>query len=133
MDNGRLKIEKIGITLGYIFIIFFISIISMGNHRFRIPPEIQNPLHIPAFTILSILFLQILKNLRIDRWKKVILVIFSSLLVGALNEYIQQYVPGRFSSLEDILRDLVGAIIGIFLFYFFEKSKPSFLKRMICG
>ena len=58
-------------------------------------------------------------------WKIIIFII----LIGAIDEGIQAFVPFRFSSLGDFLADSLGAVI--FPFIFIQMRLPTLLKRKL--
>ena len=92
-------------------------------------PSVQNLLHIPAFAILSILWLQVLRTSQLDRRKKILLVLFVSIGFGLLNEFIQFAVPGRYPGIMDIAMNTIGSILGIILYYKLEKAGDSLINE----
>jgi VanZ family protein len=48
---------------------------------------------------------------------------------GYLDELHQAFVPGRFSSMADLLADALGALIGLGLFLLFEQLRGRLLSR----
>ncbi|MBU1698976.1 MAG: VanZ family protein [Candidatus Eisenbacteria bacterium] len=62
------------------------------------------------------------------RWKLYLIVIGAVLLFGCLDELNQSRVPGRDSSLYDLMADLAGAIVGSLLWRWtrqFERKKEK--------
>lgn len=45
-------------------------------------------------------------------WHKVAVAFFGALLVGALDEWHQMYLPGREAGLPDFIADVIGSIFG---------------------
>lgn len=70
------------------------------------------------FFILSILIIFILSEKNIDRNYLIIKTLFIVLIVAILDEYLQAYIPGRGSTVSDILIDFIGGIFGIIVFKF---------------
>jgi len=95
-------------------------------------PTVQNLLHIPMYIVLAILFLQILQNYQIEGWKGNILVFLGSGFFGIINEIIQIVVPGRYGGLTDIGLNLIGAIVGIFIYNIVGKIWPGLIRRIVC-
>ena len=46
-----------------------------------------------------------------------------SALYGGLIEYLQNFVPGRSSEIQDFVANTIGTLIGLLAFYFFNRSK----------
>ncbi|SEP42931.1 VanZ family protein [Nitrosovibrio sp. Nv6] len=45
-------------------------------------------------------------------WHKLAVAFFGALLVGALDEWHQMYLPGREAALSDFIADVIGSIFG---------------------
>ena len=117
---------KIAITTGYMFLILATSLVpdfSISGSKFisELRQYIQNLLHIPMFFILSVLFLQIMRNYDIGKWKAGFLSFSFCCIFGILNEIIQNFIPGRYMQLIDIGSNSIGAIIGIIVYFLVEK------------
>ncbi|MBU0530528.1 MAG: VanZ family protein [Candidatus Aenigmatarchaeota archaeon] len=67
--------------------------------------------HIVAYLVYGLLAERMLSYTRFrqHRWHLAILI---SIAVGGLNEFIQSFVPGRFTDLIDLSYDVIGSIIG---------------------
>ena len=97
-------------------IIFIISSIP-GNGEAKnsfiahINPTIQNFLHLPEYGILSYLWLITLKN-KFTYKISIILALIITVIYGIFDEFHQLFVPGRYTSLIDIILNTLGAIIG---------------------
>jgi len=120
---------KIAITVSYIILILLSS--AFPDYDI-IPSRIQNLMHIPAYLILTILLLQLLKNFRIGGWKRIVFALIISMIVGLIGEMIQSFIPSRFPSGSDIFRNFIGTVFGIFFFFILEKTKPGLLWRILC-
>jgi VanZ family protein len=78
-------------------------------------PRIQNLLHIPAYTILALLLLVVLKNLGVHDSRG--LWIFGLAMGHALlAEILQFWVPGRTASIGDLGADLTGVLLFLVLY-----------------
>jgi VanZ family protein len=95
-------------------------------------PTVQNLLHIPAYMVLAILFLQIFQNYQIEGWRRNVLVLMGAGLVGILSEIIQIAVPGRYGGLADMGLNVIGTLAGILIYSHVEKTKPGLIKRIVC-
>ena len=97
-----------------------------------IKPTVQNLLHIPVYTLLAILWLQVLQPYEISASKKLVLAIVLSSLIGILTEFIQIAVPGRYPSLLDTTFNVMGSGLGIVLYYRLYHASDSFIRRLVC-
>jgi VanZ family protein len=84
-------------------------------------------LHIPLYGVLTVLLifsfmpLTKLPNYLITRF---LVVGFIALIVAIADEIHQAYVPGRDASITDVLLDLVGITLVLFIvLYFYRKQK----------
>ena len=95
-------------------------------------PNIDKVLHFAAYALLGIFFLRALKTTRIKNNLKLVLilsVLFAS-FYGISDEIHQYFVPCRNADLMDVLADLLGSIMGVYIYqaivrkdYKGEKSK----------
>ena len=79
------------------------------------PPALQNLLHIPLFGILAWLWF---RTLRCCFESRRVLLGWSFLLAagyGAIDEYHQLQVPGRYASLTDMALNILGALLMLWL------------------
>ncbi|MBW1793374.1 MAG: VanZ family protein [Deltaproteobacteria bacterium] len=126
---------KIAILITYMLLILATSLIPMDREikglQFVIglKPTIQNLLHIPAYAILSILCLGLLKSCKIRRSTRIWLVVVSVVGFGILNEFIQMVIPGRYAGVMDMGLNTVGSILGIILYYKLEKAGDSLINE----
>ncbi len=81
----------------------------------EISPTIQNFLHIPMFAIWVILLKSPRFNIPSLLIEKRVNTLFIGLLFGILLEIVQIIIPGRYASLEDVLLNVIGIVIGLVL------------------
>ena len=130
MDTYRPGKRKVAILAGYMMLIFMTSLIPMDREikglqfLIRLKPTIQNFLHIPAFVILSILWLQVVGN-HMNRQKQILYVLFLTIGFGILTELIQIAMPGRHLCIMDIALNTIGSILGIMLYYKLETKDET--------
>jgi len=82
-------------------------------------PYFDKVLHFTAYALLGALFLRAFKTTRIKHHLKLIFalsVLFSS-LYGISDEIHQSFVPYRTADVIDALADIIGSIIGVYIFY----------------
>lgn len=80
-------------------------------------------LHFLVFGVLALLMARSFKKSKINFINKYyhIWAIALTALYGIFDEYHQYFVPGRFSTVGDWLADLLGAIVFITIFYYWER------------
>ena len=69
-------------------------------------------IHLIEYFILGILAMKSVKKVNLNT---VILVIIFGLLFGSIDEFLQSFISGRFSSALDVLADTIGTAIGALL------------------
>ena len=69
-------------------------------------------IHLIEYFILGILLMKSMKSISA---KMLILVIPFGIFFGIMDEYLQSFISGRFSSIWDVLADTLGIIIGSLL------------------
>ncbi len=108
-----LPLAYMGVIYGLSSIPGTVELNGLTGLVFWVPPQIQNFLHIPLYAGLTLLWLWTL-----SRWASRQLVVFSAafslaVIYGALDEFHQLHVPGRFASLVDIALNALGAGLAI--------------------
>ena len=81
-------------------------------------PYLDKMLHFVAYAFLGILFLRAFKTSRIKNNVKLMLIlsILLSFLYGISDEIHQYFVPYRNADLMDVLADMFGAIMGVYIY-----------------
>jgi VanZ family protein len=69
-------------------------------------------IHLIEYFILGLLLMKSMKNIST---KMLIIVIPFGIIFGIMDEYLQSFISGRFSSGWDVLADTIGVIIGSLL------------------
>jgi VanZ family protein len=80
-----------------------------------ISPSVQNILHVPAFAALSCAWCWALRA-----WQRVQVVRLTAAFAitaayGVSDEWHQSFVPGRYASLTDVVLDVGGGVLGIWV------------------
>ena len=98
------------------------TIISLGE-----VPHLQPPLHFPQsdklfhaleFATLGAMLSRALKgSMRMNPWVVFLITTLFGAVVGACDEYFQQFVPGRESSALDWATDVTGTMLGQLIFW----------------
>jgi VanZ family protein len=92
----------------------------------------NNWMHIPAFAVITIVFLQLSKNFQLSGWLWFTGIVFVLLSIGIVMEAVQVIIPGRISSIADMFRNIVGIFFGIVLFSLTERLKPGLIRQVVC-
>ena len=116
-------------ALGYYGLVYYIS---SRNYKLKIDiPLLKFGAHFFEYTIFSILiffgFSRVFKSRRFtSTFTFTFIKIFATLFVGTFfalaDEFHQQFVPGRYTDLNDVLVDGAGVIFGILLYLFFSRG-----------
>ena len=90
--------------------------------------------HIFLYAILAYLLIITVLEWRKSRLRNVFLFsVFFSIIYGISDEYHQGFIPGRTVSSLDVVMDMIGAVIGSFLFLIIhKKKKPKLLLHTCC-
>jgi len=87
-----------------------------------VSPGVQNLLHVPAYAVLTVLWLWALEPVR--RVGAALLVTVACGAYGAALEGAQAFIAGRTGSLADALLNAAGAAAGLVLFLLRVRSGP---------
>lgn len=67
------------------------------------------------FLVLALIVFSALKSFNIKNRECIIYTLFIVLLYAVIDEYRQLYIPGRNSSVRDIVIDFIGGIVGVII------------------
>jgi len=81
------------------------------------PPTLQKIMHMVAYAGLAILWMWTFETFP-SRRLGIALSLTITVAIGAILEWYQTMVPGRFGSLMDIVLDALGALLGILVAVF---------------
>ena len=70
------------------------------------------------FLVLALIIFLTLKYFNIKNRECIIYTVFIVLLYAVIDEYRQLYIPGRTSSVRDIVIDFIGGIVGVVILQF---------------
>jgi len=104
-----------------ILAVFWMTTIFIASNQSSVlPPSLfsnmDKLMHMGAYGILGLFFLLSLKQWQKRlSWKTVWLITLATALYGLSDEYHQSFVPGRYSSLGDIIADGLGAFLFLAL------------------
>lgn len=106
------------ILLGYMAVLLFLSAVpgpggieDQGNLLALVSPRLQNFLHMPAYGVLALLWIAVLRRQRIPPPWPYGLALLLAAGYGVVLELVQLWVPGRYPSVTDGLLDIVGILL----------------------
>ncbi len=76
-----------------------------------VTPTIHNLFHIPAYGLLSLLWIFTLKGHGLSMQRSILVAILVSAAYGVVLEIVQIIIPGRFGSLTDFFLNLTGILL----------------------
>ena len=82
-------------------------------------------LHFIEYAFLGVLFMRAYRTLRLgnDNTKVILLSILSTGLYGISDEIHQYFVPGRHADIMDVLINFIGAVGGVFFYWYVTKKR----------
>ncbi len=81
--------------------------------------------HLIEYAILGALLLRALRQHRSIAWRDVIVVVIACGLYGFSDEWHQSFVVGRSSELSAVLFDIVGGLIGIWIYRWWQEVRGN--------
>ena len=78
-----------------------------------VEPQVQNLLHVPLFAGLSWTWCRALSDHMVGPNGVMILAFLIGIGFGAVDEWYQSFVPGRYASLTDVALNIAGAGLGV--------------------
>ena len=96
------------------------SVIIRNDSEFiiKLNKYIRKFAHGFEFLVLSLIIFLTLKSFDIKNRECIIYTLFIVLLYAVIDEYRQLYIPGRNSSVRDIVIDFIGGIVGVVILQF---------------
>ncbi|HHE37778.1 MAG TPA: VanZ family protein [Candidatus Cloacimonetes bacterium] len=117
---NRLRISALLFIFFIIFIGQQISDFYMGNSLF----DIQSNWHYIAYTIFSYLMFRYLSYRKNSPVRIILYTFLAATLISTLDESFQMKMTNRVFDISDIVKDMLGAVIGlIFVFFIYENGK----------
>lgn len=130
--SGKGK-RNIATLAGYMGLLLIVSSIpdhnpssrDLGHWLALIPPITQNLLHIPAYGLLTLLWIRTLRAHGIGTRPSIWIALVLASGYGALLEIYQVWVPGRFPSLWDFALNVVGILLFSRLYWRAIRPVPA--------
>ena len=73
---------------------------------------VQKAMHVAVYAALALLWMWTLESVE-SRLARIALTLVATVGLGAILEWQQTRVPGRFGTVSDVLLNLVGAVLGL--------------------
>ena len=130
--------KKIAFVASYMGLIAFLSLAPMdaGAKQLRflaaVAPDIQNLMHVPAYALLAVLWMQVLTQWGRRDGDRVAATVCAAVGFGLVVELAQVFIPGRYASLTDGLVNTLGACLGVLVYLGVERCSPGRIRRLIC-
>jgi hypothetical protein len=109
------------VTLSYMCVLFILSSIpdtgENGHLMDLASSTAKNMLHAPAYGLLALLWIFTLRDHAVTEHRSMCVAFLVASGYGALTELNQVWVPGRFPSASDVMFDVVGSLIFIWLYW----------------
>jgi glycopeptide antibiotics resistance protein len=118
MKSGKLKTL---FTIAFMLAIFLSSLIALdgtarGFEFFEnISPAVKSLLHIPLFFVFTLVLLRVFNHYESQRAVQIASALILANYVGLLNEWLQSTIPYRHFSWLDVLYNLAGSLIAVYV------------------
>ena len=143
------KIIKLCFVLGWMILIFIFSnqisndstkltngILKTIIDLFNINEDFMNFMFIPLrklahfseYLVLGILIINFIKEFNIDLRNMIIYSLLLCVIYAVSDEIHQLFISGRAGLITDVLIDTIGSMVGISIYYLFNKKRNS-IKR----
>ncbi len=116
--NSKSYARSVVITLSYMCVLFILSSIPGGRENGPlVSAKLANMLHIPAYGLLALLWIVTLRDHGITKHRSMCFAFLVASAYGALTELHQVWIPGRCASASDVMFDVAGGLIFIWLYW----------------
>jgi len=114
------------VTLSYMCVLFILSSIPGGRENGPlVSPTVADVLHVPAYGLLALLLIFTLRVHGVTDHRSMGVAFLVASAYGAITELNQVWIPGRFPSGFDVMLNVVGSLLFIWL-YWWVKLRRSF-------
>ncbi len=106
------------VTLSYMCVLFILSSIPGGRENGPlVSPTVADVLHVPAYGLLALLWIVTLRDRGVTEHQSMCVAFLVASAYGALTELNQVWVPGRYPSALDVMSNMAGSLIFIWLYW----------------
>ena len=106
------------VTLSYMCVLFILSSIPGGRENGLVSTRVANMLHVPAYGLLALLWIFTLRDHGITKHRSMYVAFLVASAYGALTELNQVWIPERYPSAFDVMFNVAGGLIFIWLYWF---------------
>ncbi|MFH1823060.1 MAG: epoxyqueuosine reductase QueH [Patescibacteria group bacterium] len=128
-----IKIRKIYLVFGWAFIVFILTSWPIYTEYPLGIKNLDKLVHFILFAVLTYLLTYFFSEI----FKKFYSFSFISVLISAsysyFLEYLQIFIPGRFSSVYDFLAGFIGSLAAILIYFILVNRKPKMLLHFCCA
>ncbi len=120
MNHTKLSVI---VTLSYMCVLFILSSIpgagegENGHLMDQVSSTVANMLHVPAYGLLALLWIFTLRDHGVTEHRSMCVAFLVALGYGALTELRQVWIPGRVPSAGDVMFNVAGSMIFIWLYW----------------
>ncbi len=111
-------------------ILYYALIFFLSSHSYQIKarlPLSDKGVHFLEFTVFSFLLsFGYFQGLKLSPQVKSVMIIFSGIVLGVLDECHQYFVPQRQFDVLDMVADSVGIVVGLLLFLYLRRKTKLF-------
>jgi len=114
------------VTLSYMYVLFLLSSIPGGENGHvmeLVSPTVANIAHVPAYGLLALLWIFTLRDHGITEQRSMYVAFLVASAYGALMEVNQVWIPGRFPSAPDVMFNVAGSLIFIWLYWWATRQR----------
>jgi len=110
-------------TLSYMCVLFILSSIPGGRENGPlVSPTLANMLHVTAYGLLALLWIFTLRDHGITKHRSMYVAFLVASAYGALTELNQVWIPERYPSAFDVMFNVVGGLIFIWLYWWVTRQ-----------
>ncbi len=113
------------VTLSYMCVLFILSSIPGGENGHvmeLMSPTVANIAHVPAYGLLALLWIVTLRGHGMTESQSIWVAFLVASAYGALTELNQVWIPGRFPSASDVMFDVAGSLLFIWLYWWVTRE-----------
>jgi len=107
-------------------VLFILSSIPGSGENgdlFGLSARIANVLHVPAYGLLALLWIFTLRDHGVTEQRSMYVAFLVASAYGALTELNQVWIPGRFPSASDVMFNVAGGLIFIWLYWWLSGER----------
>jgi len=104
--------------------LFILSSIPGGRENGPlVSPTVADVLHVPAYGLLALLWIVTLRDYGMTEYQSMCVAFLVASGYGALTELNQVWIPGRFPSAFDVMSNIAGSLIFIWLYWWLSGER----------